>query len=181
LLVAAIVVARPRVLDTIIRRARKRFPFVSSQEELKAAHSVDRVTNWVLDEVGREEAGIVTVAIGRPASRERKGDPEATYRSAVATAVSICLGKWPRLVMTLDKRYTQQHLRDRLEVAIREEAASLPETVLVIRQVDSRRSGGLQVVDFVAWAVAQKYTKGNTNYYDLIKRRVEAEVVQGAK
>ena len=48
LLVAAIVVARPRVLDTIIRRARERFPFVSPMEELKAAHSVDRLTRWVL-------------------------------------------------------------------------------------------------------------------------------------
>jgi hypothetical protein len=179
--VAAIVVARPRVLDAIIRRARERFPFVSIQEELKAAHSVDRVTKWVLAEVERGEVGIVAVATGRPASRERKGDPEATYRSAVAAAVRICLERWPSLVMTLDKRYTQQHLRDRLEVAIQEEAVGIPQSVLVIRQEDSRRSKGLQVVDFVAWAIARKYQRGDSSYYDLIRNRVHAEVVLKAK
>jgi hypothetical protein len=155
LLVAAIVVARPRWLDTVIRRARERFPFVSPKEELKAAHSVDRLTKWVLAAVAQEVVSIVAVATGKPTIPGSMGDPETVYRRAVARAVGICLEGCPRLIITLDKRYTQQHLRDRLEVAIREEAADLPETVLVIRQEDSRRSGGLQVVDFVAWAVAR--------------------------
>lgn len=181
LLVAAIVVARPRVLDTIIRRARERFPFASHQEELKAAHSVDRLTRWVLAAVEREEVSIVVVATGKPTIRGGKGDPEFMYRRAVTRAVGICLERWPRLVMTLDKRYTQQYLREKLEVAIREGAAGTPESVLVIRQEDSRRSKGLQVVDFVAWAIAQKYQRGDTTYYDLIRSRVHAEVVLKAK
>jgi hypothetical protein len=177
LLVAAIVVARPRVLDTIIRRARERFPFVSQEEELKAAHSVDRLTRWVLTAVEREEVSIVAVVAERPTVHGAKGDAEAMYRRAVACAVGICLERWPRLIMTLDKRYTQQYLRDKLEVAIRERTVGTPETVLVIRQEDSRRSNGLQVVDFVAWAIGQKYQRGDTTYYDLIRSRVHAEVV----
>ena len=176
LLVAAIVVARPRALDDITRKARAKFPFLSGQEELKAAHSVDRVTKWVLAEVEREEVDIVAVAADRPTVRGARGGPEAMYRRAVAGAISIALQSWPRLVMTLDKRYTQQYLRDKLELAIRERAVETPESLLVIRQEDSRRSSGLQVVDFVAWAIGQKYQRGDTTYYDLIRSRVRTEV-----
>ena len=181
LLVAAIVVARPRVLDTIIRRARERFPFVLHEEELKAAHSVDQLTKWILAAVEREEVSIVAVATGMPAIRGGKWDPEATYRHAVTRAVGICLERWPRLIMTLDKRYTQKYLREKLEVAIREGATGTPENVLVIRQEDSRRSKGLQVADFVAWAIAQKYQRGDSTYYDLIRSRVHGEIVLKAK
>jgi hypothetical protein len=36
---------------------------------------------------------------------------------------------------------------------------------------------GLQVADFVAWAMGQKYQRGDNHYYALIKERVLAEEV----
>ncbi len=45
----------------------------------------------------------------------------------------------------------------------------------MIRQEDSLLAKELQAVDFIAWALFQKYERGNTKFYERIAPRIIAE------
>lgn len=47
--------------------------------------------------------------------------------------------------------------------------------VCVIRQEDSIARKELQGADYVAWAIFQKYERGDSRFYDIIARRLAVE------
>jgi hypothetical protein len=99
----------------------------------------------------------------------------------VTALLTHCIERWPRLEVILDKRYTHEHLRQKLEWYIREEIADIPGQVVVIRQEESAKVKALQAADYVAWATRQKYQAEDRSYYQLIRSRVVAEEVIEAK
>ncbi|MCP4164666.1 MAG: DUF3800 domain-containing protein [Chloroflexi bacterium] len=107
-----------------------------------------------------------------PASAKRSG---GYYREAVARLVAHCVARWPRIDLFLDKRYTKKSLRRELELVIREGVVHLPQEVVLIRQEDSRNSKGLQAVDFVAWAIYQKYEADDERFYAIIQDKIIVE------
>lgn len=65
-----------------------------------------------------------------------------------------------------------------LEKVIREEIYGLPQQYVLIRQEDSALFKELQAVNFIAWAIFQKFEHTNEGFYDAITPRVvEQEVV----
>ena len=86
-------------------------------------------------------------------------------------------GRFPRIEITLDRRYTNERLRNLLEIAIRERLSDLPHQVVLIRQENSLHIKELQAVDFIAWAFYQKYERGNHQFYDCIASRIVEEEV----
>ncbi len=81
----------------------------------------------------------------------------------------------------MDRRYTHEHLRHKLEWHIREEIADIERQAVVICQADSVRVKSLQTVDFVAWALWQKYQWGDDSYYRIIEDRLLVEELVKAK
>ena len=92
-------------------------------------------------------------------------------------AIQLCVERWPRLKVIIDKRYTHEYLRQKLEWQIREGIADIKGQAVVIHQVDSMRAKGLQAVDYVAWAFWQKYQRGDESYCQIIKDKVIVEEV----
>ncbi len=87
--------------------------------------------------------------------------------------------RWPDMALTLDKRYTKAGLRDHLETSIRQGLVDTPQGAVLIRQEDSRTHKELQAVDMVAWALFQKYERGEDRFYRLIAERIVSEQVIG--
>ena len=92
-------------------------------------------------------------------------------------AVRHCVERHPRLELWLDKRYTKPAMRHRLEKTLREGMAGLPQQVVLLHQEDSRKQRGLQAVDHVAWALYQKYERGNDHLYRILEGKVVVEEV----
>ena len=108
-------------------------------------------------------------------------DSEDLYRQAAGRTVRLCVERWQQLEIVLDKRYTQEHLRRKLEWQIRQEIADIPGQTVLIRQADSQTVKALQAVDFVAWAAGQKYVRGDESYFELIRNKVLVEEVLRGK
>ena len=65
-----------------------------------------------------------------------------------------------------------------MEKSIREEIISLPQRYVMVRQEDSISCKELQAVDFIAWALFQKYERRDCRFYDRIAALViEEELV----
>ena len=177
LVIAAVITATPRNLDLIIKRAYRTLGAGRALGELKASSSDDKVIRRVLQAVVTQDVAIIVVLVDKRGMRKPPKEPEELYRQAVARTIRLCVARWPRLEVILDKRYTQEHLRRKLERSVRDEIAGVAEQAVTIRQEDSQAVKGLQVADFVAWAMGQKYQRGDDRYCALIEERVLAEEI----
>lgn len=102
-------------------------------------------------------------------------------RQAMVRVVCLCVERWPRLDVTLDKCYTHAGLRQELEFSIREGLADTPGQVVVIHQADSLGVKALQAVDYVTWAFGQKHARNDDRYCQLIGEKIVAEEVIEAR
>ena len=147
-------------------------------EELKASLATPKQRKWILGGMASQDVSIVAIIVDKRQVRRMPDDPEDWYRAAVGRATHHCVRHWPEFKLVLDKRYTKVALRDRLEAAIRED---LGNPGITIEQVDSRASLGLQIADFVAWAIHRKYEADDTAYCDLLEGKVSVEEIIEAK
>jgi Fe2+ transport system protein B len=182
-LVVAVLVAdaaSARAVELHIKRLQKKLGSRTGSE-LKAFASTTEQALRLLRAIAQEDVAIVTVIIDKRWVRRRPADTEDWYRQAVGLAAYHCTGRWPRLHLVLDKRYTKKALRDELEDAIRLRLEGIPQDSITIEHLDSETSRGLQATDYVAWAIRQKYERGETQYYEALARQIVVEVVVKAK
>jgi len=175
LVVALLTTDVPRKIELHIKRARQKLGRRARADELKAASSEERVITRLLQSIANENIEIMAVVVDKRAIRRPPKDPEEIYRKAVTKIVNHCVMRWPRVDICLDKRYTKKALRRKLEVTIRDGIAHLNQEVVLIRQEDSRNVKGLQAVDFVAWAIFQKYETNDARYYALLQDKIIIE------
>jgi len=142
---------------------------------MKATHSREAIIERVLRAIAQEDVRIIAVIVDKQSIMKAPENPEAIYQAAVIRAVRHCVERWPRFDLYLDKRYTKKALRYRLEEVIREALVGVPQEVVLIRQEDSLTRKELQAVDFVAWALFQKYERGEGRFYRIIEDKVLVE------
>jgi hypothetical protein len=174
LVVAVLSIGWPRPLELAVTRARRKYGASLASGEMKADASPLAVTTWLLQALAANPLEVVAVVVDKSAIVRPPVDPRAIYHFAVAEAVRRTAERWPQLNVCLDKRYTSLKLRQLLEQAIRDNLASLSVNVS-IRHEDSIAEKGLQAVDFVAWALFQKYARGTREFYDIIAPRIVVE------
>lgn len=181
LVVVALLSQSPRQLELIIKRAHERFGSRLPSGEMKAARSTKQAIRWVLTAIATHEVTVVAVIMDKRGVVKPPKDAEELYRQAMTRFVRLCVERWPRLDVTLDKRYTHAGLRQELEFSIREGLAGIPGQVVVIHQEDSLGVKALQAVDYVAWAFGQKHARNDDSYCQLIGEKIVAEEVIEAK
>jgi hypothetical protein len=108
-------------------------------------------------------------------------EPEDWYRLACAEAARHCLERYAWLKLAIDRRYTNEMLRDRLGQSIFVRAASTSERTTVgliqIEHLDSTQEKGIQAADAVVWSLGQKYERGDDELYNIIKDKIIVEEV----
>lgn len=170
-----------RALELHAKRLRKRAKLPIG-EELKASSATPRQRKRLLQAIATEHVAIVAVIIDKRNVYQKPDDPEEWYREAASLAARHCASRWPQLRrLILDKRYTKEALRHRLEETIRAKLQGLARDHMTIEQLDSRVCLGLQVADYVAWAIARKYQAGDQECYELIKTNIVLEEIIEAK
>ena len=177
IVVAVLTTNVPRPIELHVKRARQRLREKPASGEIKATHSREQVIQRLLTALAQEDIQIVAEIVDKRAILRPPEDPEDIYRLAVAKAVSHCVVRWPRLDLYLDKRYTKKELRHALERYIRETISGLHQEVVLISQEYSMSRKWLQAVDYVAWAIFQKYERGDDRFYRIIADKVVVEEV----
>ncbi len=171
--IALLVAPDPKRIEVLIRRLRHSLHRKARTSELKASQSHPRVVRRVLDGLTALECEMFALVVDTTGMDAREG--EVVYRAAIASVIRRCVERHPDIHLYLDKRYTKHSQRIELERIIREGIAHIPEQVVLIDQVDSRSSPGLQAVDFVAWAIEQKHTINEYWGYRIIAGKIVSE------
>jgi hypothetical protein len=177
LIVAAFSTETPRYYERAIRKAQKKFGSALSSGELKGKKSNDKLIETVLTGLQKRPIKIYAVIISQNILKTVSKSDEDVYRWAIARLVRKLVRRSPRMEIVLDKRYTKESLRYRLEKFIRQEISDLPQQYVLIHQEDSLHRKELQAVDFIAWAFFQKYEHGNCQYYEIFQSCIEEEEV----
>lgn len=174
LVVALLNTGQPRAVELAVTRARRKYGASLASGEMKADASPPEVTTWLLRTLAAAPIEIVAVILDKAAILRPPADARTIYRFVVAETVRRAAQHQPQLDLYLDKRYTSLKLRQLLEQAIQANLAGLS-TKVMIRHEDSIAPKGLQAVDFVAWALFQKYARGTREFYDIIAPRIMVE------
>lgn len=177
LIIAALITDSSRQLDLLTKRARRRFEVLRPKSELKATHSPENATRWILSGAALLDVALILVIQDKSMLSKFPKNPEDLYSQTVARTVRHCVERCPQIEVVIDKRYTQEHLRTKLEWRIRSAIADIPGQTVLIQQADSQTVKGLQVVDYVSWAAGQKYLRKDDSYFNLVKTRVAIEEV----
>jgi len=180
LAVAITVLQHPREVDKPVRnafrRASKKFgPHAIS--EVKASDLEETDVLRLLSEISQRDITIMATIVDQAAIRIPPKDKEEIYRQAVAWTVRRLVEYFPRLNLSIDRRYTNAHLRHLLEKAIRDEIETLPRHNVIIQQEDSATRTELQAADAVVWAIFQKYEHNDSRFYDIIEPKIADETV----
>jgi len=77
-----------------------------------------------------------------------------------------------QIVITIDKRSRNKLVREDLKNYLVKKIHEKNNNSVELFQVDSYTSYGLQVVDFIAWAINRKFNLENGYYYDIIEKRI---------
>ena len=177
LIVAQVRTPHPRSLELTMKRVRKKYGRSLASGELKASESTPALVEHVLQTLVQEQIKINATIVDKRTIVRPPTDVEEIYCTAVAQTIHHAALLHAILDVYLDRRYTTQRQRDRLERTIREQVAELPQQILLIRQEDSVKHKGLQAVDFIAWAFFQKYERGDDRFYQLIVESIDQEDV----
>lgn len=181
ILVLAVIAANPSVARKLalhVKRLKKKAG-MGAGAELKANEATAKQRTKLLSDLAGEDVAIVAVVVDKRLVLKRPEDPEAWYREAAALVAWRCAQRWPDLRLILDRRYVKRALRERLEASIRAKLGILAEGV-TMEHLDSKSTPGLQVADYVAWAIRRKY-EGDLSGYDLIRVKIVSEDVIEAK
>ena len=123
---------------------------------------------------------IVAVVLDKHTASARP-DSEDWYRLACAEAVRHCVERYAWLKLAVDRRYTNETLRDKLEQSTFLGAASTSERTTVglirIEQLDSVQEKGIQAADAVVWSLGQKYERRDDELYSIIEDKIIVEEV----
>lgn len=174
LVVALLSAESERAITLPIRRAHKRYAHQIDANELKANASPPELIRYVLGELAAGEISILAAIVDKHAILRPPVHSRLIYQAALGHVIGEALRRWPGITIFLDKRYTTQRGRAALEQAIRQDLGA---PSLTIRQEDSRTQPGLQAVDYVAWALFQKYERRQPDYYQIIAERMVVEDV----
>lgn len=158
------------------RRALKKFG-AEMVNEVKASDLDEATILRLLSEIAEQGVTITATIVDQRAIRIPPDDMEEIYRQSVAWTVRRLAENFPRLNLSIDRRYTNPHLRVLLEKAIRDEIENLPRQNIMIQQENSILRKELQVADAVAWALFQKYEHGDARFYDVIESKIADETL----
>jgi len=175
LVVAALGIENSRTIARIIRKTQKKYGSSLASGELKAKKERASLTENLLTAFSKEPIEVFSVIINRQIIEHPPEDPEDIYRWSMARLISKLVKRYPNIEVVLDRRYTKEHLRYQLEKTIREGIINLPQQYMMIRQEDSVNTKELQAVDFIAWALFQKYERGECRFYDRIASTIIEE------
>ncbi|MGA9347848.1 MAG: DUF3800 domain-containing protein [Anaerolineae bacterium] len=181
LIIVVVVADNPARLRKVVAKTRKRLGKRRKDiPEFKAFKTDVRITNRLLRHAAKTECEIVALVADKKVMGDLD-DPEALYRQLCALAVRRCLERHPQLSLCVDKRYTNPHLREKQNRVILKEISSVQQAVLVVEYSESKSESALQVADAVAWALFQKYERGDDSFYTLVKDKIIIEELWESK
>lgn len=182
LIVGAMATSESELFSRLTKRAHRRFHVKGKGAiEFKFNNSSDYIRRYFLTGVGRTNSRIVWGAINKQQTPHRlRLDKNELYLRLCGMVLVDMARITPTKCMhiTVDKRSNKRSDRDLfneyVEALLLENHAGYFPPNLRITHLDSWKSEGLQVHDFVVGSIFQKIERECHSYYEMIEKQVES-------
>lgn len=172
-IISAIIVGHPSQLKHIIKQARRKAKGkFQSHKVFKASKENKGFVKLVLQEMAQRDIEIIIGAWDKKQLHAQMGK-NVLYFKLIAQTVDLAVKHYPRLNLVIHKRYTLPRLRQQLETTLSQ--AIDTKIYLSIQQRSETECRELELADAVAWSVFQKYNHGNSEFYNIIKEKIQIE------
>ena len=175
-IISVVIVANPAEVKDVMkiarRKARGKLRIGSTFHAYKEGRGVIKL---VLDELVKRNIEII-VGVWDKRKTKSQIDKNQVYRQLVAQTVKLTIGFYPKLDLTIHKRYTNPQLQKQLQDAIVQAIKyRRSDTVIFISQLEESQRRELELADAVAYAVFQKYNRGESELYQIIQKKIKKE------
>jgi len=174
--IVLIVVDDPKVLKRIVKKTRQKKlkKHIRHMSELKA-NKCDRTTReFLLRKVSKADCDIFAVVVEKakimPYLFEVKDRLYNFFCKILLNEIDV---NSTSLRIIIDKKHTNTLLRKNFNGYIQRELSIRKHLSVEITHADSRSYTEIQVVDFVAWAIARKFNHGDDKYYRIIEDKIK--------
>lgn len=146
--------------------------------ELKANNSNHKIRVKMLEAIADQEVKIYCVRLRKQKVVDKlKDKKEKMFNWISGTLLSACKfdSKEIEIKIVVDKRMSKEILRDDFDHYIK--VIKLPSIAnkITIKHESSQNERGIQAADFVSWTVFRKYESDDDKYYNIIKKKIEAD------
>lgn len=167
LVVAALVCSNLEPLRKVISRVRAKMPKTLRGKAELHAFETPEAAHPVLASIAAGEIRIYAVVVDK--QKMRKHDSVDLITLAYTACTASALENEDGIIATLDRPFNSASQRQKLIDAMADTAEELDKRLVVVMD-DSQHEKALQAADVVAWALFQKYERGESEF---------AEVIQG--
>ena len=171
--ITVILVGNPSEIKHVIQKARQqsggRF---SLHHVFKASKEERGFVRLVLNELAKRDIAIVVGILNKQQSISEK-DVNVMYAKLVGQTVAFVLEQYPRLALTVHKRYTLPRIRAEMDRVINQ--CVREGTFLSIDHRTEMECRELELADAVAFAMFQKYNNRDSTLYDIVKGKIQKE------
>ena len=126
----------------------------------------------VLDELTKRNVGII-VGVWDKRKKKPRVSKNVLYGKFVAQTAKLALDVYPKLNLTLHKRYNDPEIINQINNELGEIVKS-GQALFVDHKPETVRKE-LELADAVAWAVFQKYNRRKEEFYKIIKGKIKKE------
>lgn len=172
----ALVTTNKRDLEKVVKKVWKVVIEKNNKtNELHATKEKDSTRRRLLLLISKlENCGIIILLVKKEKLLHHQVSAHEFYCETLAYLISeiVQKGTFLDLEIVLDKKETSKTLNQKLLNLLR---SNLSNTVTIILE-NSHHEKGLQAVDFIAWAIFQKYQRKNDTFYNLIKKQILKEI-----
>jgi hypothetical protein len=176
--------SQARQMDKIVRKTMKGFSKVEIKRNSGVLHAFkerDIIVSKLLEQLARKDARIITMCFDKTRLHEHLNDEKHILYNYI---VNILLDKIitdkllpinENIEFVVSKRETSKYLNENFVKYIEKRSGRKHDLNLSISLKKPHEAKGLQVVDFVSWAIYQKYEHNNNEFYDIIKDMIVSE------
>lgn len=179
---AAVKTADPRALRKLIRRTRHAKLAKKEKEysEIKAAFASDKYKRYLLAKLAETDTEVFVVALRmRDVPHGARKSLEGVVYLKLVRALLYAAGvkEAPRVIVRMDKRSLPGISFEAFRFALTQEFVGLLAQPRFFHAdfMESHEEPGIQIADFVAHAIYLKYSRRNTNWYDMLSPIMRSE------
>jgi hypothetical protein len=175
------------MLNQIVRNTRQQHKkYLARNSTLHAANDDPRVVKFLLDQVAQaQEVQFVASILNKQFYFDRSCHPNELYQDVIAftvqQAVEVLQVPVTDAYIVMERSFTKSELNASLRDYVASKIDIPTEQVTIAKKDSSEWGYGLQVADYVAWSLFQKYERANNEFATIIQQQIASEVNIGAK
>jgi len=180
ILITFLIFKEARPINSLVKNTIATLPKIRKKKGayLHAHYEKPITVKRFLSRLAQKDIKIATIRLDKSTSKQ-KDNPNDLYTNMVVALINrLCddalINESKQIKFTASRRNTKKKLNDEFCESVKNNSKHLYIDVLTVKPSDDKC---LQAVDFVSWAMWQKYEKGDETYSKIIADKIIKEYI----